>query len=69
MVPTPDPVTLLSMAAPMLILFFAAVGISALNDRRRGRREDADLDDDQASSIDESPEKVDGPSSIDEDDE
>jgi sec-independent protein translocase protein TatC len=53
----------------MLILFFAAVGISALNDRRRGRREDADLDDDQASSIDESPEKVDGPSSIDEDDE
>lgn len=60
MVPTPDPVTLIAMAAPIIVLFFGAVGISALNDRRRAKRE-GDLDDGTASVVD-------GPSDLDDED-
>lgn len=38
MTPTPDAYTMILMALPLVALFFAAVGISALLDRRRARR-------------------------------
>lgn len=69
MVPTPDPFTMIAMTVPMVTLYFAAVIISLWNDRRRAKREGAELDDEQASTIDDAPEAIDGPSSLDEDDE
>ncbi|UQN30759.1 twin-arginine translocase subunit TatC [Brachybacterium kimchii] len=68
MVPTPDPFTMIGMTLPMVALYFAAVAVSFWNDRRRAKREGAELDDEQASSIDDAPEAIDGPSSLDEDD-
>lgn len=62
MVPTPEPITLLAMSGAMASLFFGAIVIALLHDRRKGVDEDEELDDDQASSLD------DGPSSLDEDD-
>lgn len=38
MTPTPDVVTMLAMTLPIIVLYFAAVGVAALNDRRRDRR-------------------------------
>lgn len=54
--PTGDPWTMLTLAAPMLVLLFAAFGICWLNDRRRRRKGelddwDDDLDDDLASPL------------------
>ncbi|HEX6873627.1 MAG TPA: twin-arginine translocase subunit TatC [Micromonosporaceae bacterium] len=59
--PTPDPFNMTILAVCMSALYFAAVGVAFLNDRRRGRRSQyAGLADDEASSIDPvSP--VDGP--------
>ncbi|MEJ5944984.1 twin-arginine translocase subunit TatC [Pseudokineococcus basanitobsidens] len=37
--PTPDALTMFLLALPMCGLFFAAIGIAALNDRRRARRD------------------------------
>ncbi|MCA0435510.1 MAG: twin-arginine translocase subunit TatC [Austwickia sp.] len=37
MTPTPDPVTMFTLALPMCALYFLAYGIAALNDRRRRR--------------------------------
>ncbi|HRW18235.1 MAG TPA: twin-arginine translocase subunit TatC [Dermatophilaceae bacterium] len=55
MTPTPDPWTMIIMAIPMVALFFVAVGISLLVDRRRAKREGstewAQLADDEASTI------------------
>jgi sec-independent protein translocase protein TatC len=53
MTPTPDAWTMLALAAPMIGLFYAAVGVSMLLDRRRARREPdwADLADDEASAL------------------
>lgn len=36
--PTSDAVTMFALAIPMLVLYFAAVGVAALIDRRRDRR-------------------------------
>jgi sec-independent protein translocase protein TatC len=36
--PTPDPFNMTILAACMAVLYFAAVGVAFLNDRRRGRR-------------------------------
>lgn len=66
MVPTPDPFTMIFMALPMVGLYFAAVGISVLHDRRRERALDEDLPDDQASIIDDAVEPIDAPSALDE---
>ncbi len=54
MTPTPDPWTMFSMALPMVALYFGAVGIAWLVDRRREKhRPDwTDLDDDEASALD-----------------
>ncbi len=55
MTPTPDAWTMLALAFPMVLLFFAAVGVAALLDRRRARREPdwARVADDEASPLDE----------------
>ncbi|MFV0460992.1 MAG: twin-arginine translocase subunit TatC [Actinomycetales bacterium] len=57
--PTPDVMSMFLLAAPLLGLFFLAIGIAMLNDRRRRRRdpdqaalaEIADLSDDAASTL------------------
>jgi sec-independent protein translocase protein TatC len=70
MVPTPEPITLIAMSAAIASLFFGAIVISILHDRRVDKRSgDAELDDDEASSIDDEVEKIDVPSRLDEPDE
>ncbi|MFJ7076606.1 twin-arginine translocase subunit TatC [Streptomyces sp. NPDC098781] len=57
--PTTDPVGMLALAGPIVVLYFIAVGISLLNDRRRRRNDpDAALDDDEASDLDLTPEAI-----------
>ncbi|MFD7895191.1 twin-arginine translocase subunit TatC [Streptomyces sp. NPDC059743] len=57
--PTGDPLTMLTLAAPIVVLYFLALGVCFLNDRRRRRNNpDADLDDDEASDLDLTPESV-----------
>jgi len=53
MTPTPDAWTMLALALPMIGLFYAAVGVSMLLDKRRGRREPewAKVPDDEASPL------------------
>ncbi len=53
MTPTPDAWTMLVLALPMVGLFFAAVGVSMLLDRRRARHEPdwAKIPDDEASPL------------------
>lgn len=56
--PSPDPGTMLALAAPIWALFFIAVSISLLNDRRRSRREAQGPADDEASELDLTPEDI-----------
>ncbi|MEU6542311.1 twin-arginine translocase subunit TatC [Streptomyces sp. NPDC046859] len=57
--PTTDPVGMIALAGPIVVLYFIAVGISLLNDRRRHRNDpDAALDDDEASDLDLTPESI-----------
>ncbi len=68
MTPTPDAWTMLALALPMVALFFAAVGVSTLLDRRRARREPdwAKVADDEASPLDDETRPLDdGPSPLD----
>src|SRR5699024_7651694 len=58
MVPTPEPITLIVMASAIAGLFFGAIAIAMIHDRRKGTAADEELDDDQARSID-------GPSRLD----
>ncbi len=55
MTPTPDAWTMLALAAPMIILFYLAVGIGFLLDRRRAKKDVTagwrDLSDDEASPL------------------
>jgi sec-independent protein translocase protein TatC len=56
MTPSPDPWSMIFLALPMVGLYFAAVGVGFLLDRRRARRTEAaapwrNLPDDQASAI------------------
>ncbi|MFF5446672.1 twin-arginine translocase subunit TatC [Streptomyces sp. NPDC012888] len=54
--PTGDPPTMLALAAPIVALYFIAVGLCLLNDRRRRRNDpDAGLDDDEAAQLDLTP--------------
>ncbi len=55
--PTGDPINLMLLAGPILLLVGLAIGISLLNDRRRARRggrdiDYAELDDDETSPLD-----------------
>lgn len=56
--PSPDPMTMLALSAPIWALFFLAVAISLLNDRRRARREAEGPADDEASDLDLTPEDI-----------
>lgn len=68
MVPTPEPFTLIAMSGAIASLFFGAIVIALLHDRRVGRRSgDEDLADDEASRIDDEVEKIQGPSRLDDD--
>jgi sec-independent protein translocase protein TatC len=51
--PTGDPLNMMLLAGPMLILVFAAIGIALLVDKRRGRSEEwsDSLSDDEASPL------------------
>ena len=70
MVPTPEPVTLIAMSAAIASLFFGAIVIALIHDKRQARSSgDDDLADDEASSIDDEVEKIDGPSRLDDADE
>jgi sec-independent protein translocase protein TatC len=71
--PTGDPINLLLLAGPILLLVTIAVGVCLLNDRRRARRKRrtepdfSALDDDEASPLDVTPSPIDDrPSSLDE---
>lgn len=70
MVPTPEPITLIAMSGAIASLFFGAIVIALVHDKRAARRRgDDDLEDDEASSIDDEVEKIDGPSRLDDADE
>lgn len=57
--PTGDPLTMITLAAPIVLLYFLALGICMANDRRRRRNNpDAGLDDDEASQLDLTPEDI-----------
>ncbi|MFJ5224675.1 twin-arginine translocase subunit TatC [Streptomyces sp. NPDC088400] len=63
--PTGDPLTMLMLAGPIVVLYFLALGVCMLNDRRRRRNNpDADLDDDEASDLDLTPEDIDAVGSV-----
>ncbi|MBC7268467.1 MAG: twin-arginine translocase subunit TatC [Streptomyces sp.] len=56
--PSTDPLTMMALAGPIWVLYFAAVAISLLNDRRRRRREALGPADDEASDLDLTPEDI-----------
>jgi sec-independent protein translocase protein TatC len=68
--PTGDPLTMCLLAAPIVFLYFVAMGICFFNDARRQRRLAADdsLDPDEASSIQHIPEQISAPRPLDPDD-
>jgi sec-independent protein translocase protein TatC len=53
MTPTPDAFTMLFMASPMILLYFASVGIALIFDRKKRESLPSwlDLPDDQASAL------------------
>ncbi|MEJ3750413.1 twin-arginine translocase subunit TatC [Actinomycetes bacterium KLBMP 9797] len=55
--PTPDPFGMTALAICLCLLYFAAVGVSLINDRRRGRGKEvyAGIDDDEASALEYEP--------------
>ncbi len=71
--PTGDPLTMTTLAAPMILLYFGSVGFAMLVDRRRARtRVPGNWSDDEASPldttasrIDETSGPVDGPAPVD----
>ncbi|GGY02577.1 twin-arginine translocase subunit TatC [Streptomyces minutiscleroticus] len=56
--PSTDPLTMLALAGPIWVLYFAATLFSLLNDRRRSRRDAAGPADDEASELDLTPEDI-----------
>ncbi|MCC9153308.1 twin-arginine translocase subunit TatC [Streptomyces parvulus] len=56
--PSTDPLTMILLAGPIWVLYFGAVAVSLVNDRRRARREALEPDDDEASNLDLSPESI-----------
>ncbi len=56
--PSTDPLTMIMLAGPIWVLYFAAVTVSLLNDRRKARREALEPDDDEASDLDLTPEDI-----------
>ena len=63
--PSADPLSMLALAAPIWALYFIAVGIALLNDRRKRRNNpDAALDDEEASHLDLSVQPVAGAETV-----
>ncbi|MFG3226357.1 twin-arginine translocase subunit TatC [Kitasatospora sp. NPDC048194] len=63
--PGADPVSMLLLSAPIWALYFLAVAVALLNDRRKRRNNpDADLDDEEASHLDLSVQEVEGAESV-----
>ncbi|WP_405008619.1 twin-arginine translocase subunit TatC [Kitasatospora purpeofusca] len=63
--PSAEPLSMLALAAPIWCLYFVAVGVAMLNDRRRARRNpDLALDDEEASHVDLSVAPVGGAEAI-----
>jgi sec-independent protein translocase protein TatC len=56
--PSTDPLTMLALAAPIWVLYFAAVVFSLLNDRRKTRREAEGPGDDEISDLDLTPQDI-----------
>jgi sec-independent protein translocase protein TatC len=56
--PSTDPISMLGLAAPIWVLYFAATAIALLNDRRRAARLAAGPADDEASELDLTPEDI-----------
>ncbi|MHC5903761.1 twin-arginine translocase subunit TatC [Streptomyces sp. S6] len=56
--PTVDPVSMLSLAAPIVALYFIATGFAILNDRRKRRRDEMGPSDDEASELDLTPSDI-----------
>lgn len=56
--PSTDPLTMLMLAGPIWVLYFGAVIVALLNDRRKARREALEPDDDEASDLDLTPEDI-----------
>ncbi|MFC5955929.1 twin-arginine translocase subunit TatC [Streptomyces pratens] len=56
--PSTDPISMLALAGPIWVLYFGAVAVALLNDRRRARREAEGPADDEASVLDLTPEDV-----------
>ncbi|WP_030669507.1 twin-arginine translocase subunit TatC [Streptomyces rimosus] len=56
--PSTDPLTMIALAAPICLLYFAAVAIATVNDSRRQRRLAEGPGDDEASELDLTPEAI-----------
>ncbi|MFD3684846.1 twin-arginine translocase subunit TatC [Nocardiopsis sp. NPDC058631] len=57
-----EPISMLALAVPLVVLFEIAELFAFLNDRRKKRNDPyADLDDDEVSELDETPAPLDGP--------
>ncbi|WP_149823228.1 twin-arginine translocase subunit TatC [Streptomyces tailanensis] len=56
--PTVDPVSMLALAAPIILLYFLATGFALANDKRKRRREALEPADDEASELDLTPEAI-----------
>ncbi|MET9048470.1 MULTISPECIES: twin-arginine translocase subunit TatC [unclassified Streptomyces] len=56
--PSTDPLSMLALAGPIWVLYFAAVAFSLINDRRRRLRDSSGPDDDEASDLDLTPEDI-----------
>lgn len=56
--PSTDPLSMMALAGPIWVLYFFAVAVSLVNDRRVARREAEGPDDDEASELDLTPEDI-----------
>lgn len=56
--PSTEPLTMMALAAPIVLLYFLATGISLLNDRRRRLRELRGPGDDEAAELDLTPSDI-----------
>ncbi|MFJ8084493.1 twin-arginine translocase subunit TatC [Streptomyces sp. NPDC096205] len=56
--PSTDPLSMLALAGPIWVLYFAAVIVALVNDRRRLRREALGPADDEASELDLTPDDI-----------
>ncbi|MGW4029675.1 twin-arginine translocase subunit TatC [Streptomyces sp. NPDC004838] len=56
--PSTEPITMMALAAPIMVLYFLATGISLINDRRRALREAREPGADEASELDLTPEDI-----------